>query len=113
MESGQLKRSPKYEAKIAELIEKFDIQTFKDIIQECKPQWGETKVTEQIKDKNPGKSAVSVKQPEPQRKTSENMTLEEQLHFDPDVEYDRIIEAEGEKMNGRDRKNLKKKLKAK
>jgi hypothetical protein len=41
------------------------------------------------------------------------MTLEEQMHFDPDLEYDRIIELEGEKMNGRDRKNLKKKLKAK
>ena len=42
VESGSLKRSPKYEAKIKELAEKFDVKTFKDVIEECKPEWGQS-----------------------------------------------------------------------
>ena len=41
------------------------------------------------------------------------MTLDQKLHFDPDAEYERIIAAEGDKMNGRDKKNLRKRLKQK
>lgn len=109
VESGSLKRSPKYEAKIKELADKFDIQTFKDVIEECKPEWGEgTKVTKQ--------ADSPVKEPVPEykkRKPSTVMTMDEQLHFDADAEYNRIIEKEGDKMNGRDKKNLKKRLKKK
>jgi hypothetical protein len=47
------------------------------------------------------------------RKESFNMTAEEEMFFDPSHEYDRLVAEDGEKMNARDKKNLKKKLKNK
>lgn len=110
VESGSLKRSPKYEEKIRELAERFSIKTFKEVIEECKPEWGDsTLVAEQAPSPKNNEQVPEYKK----RKPSATMTLDEKLHFDPDAEFERILALEGDKMNGRDKKNLKKRLKRK
>lgn len=104
VESGQLKRSPKHEEKIRELQDIFSIISFTDIIRECKIEWGEdiSSRTANVGDLQTNK-----------RKNTEISQIDFDEGFDPDTEYERIIKENGNKMNRKDKKNLRKKLKKK
>jgi serine/threonine-protein kinase SRPK3 len=116
VESGEIKRDPRLEDKIAQLQSIFKILPMRTIIEECKGTWGE---------ESPRMASSSAKKSNhsPPKVTPTNSNFIEDTIgslsttvdgvFDLKEKFEEIVETHGETLNQRDKKNLKKKLKRK
>ncbi len=109
MESGEIKRDPRLEEKIHKLHRVFNLKSVRQIIEECKQNWkGEqtppNKALSELKETNdPAADLVSK---------AFQAGLQEGS-FSATTAYKKILEENGENMNQKDKKNLRKKLKRK
>lgn len=105
VESGELKRDRKLEEKIATLQRIFDIKPIKQIIAECKPNWGSSA------SQKPAQNGVTTKKDFAEDLTASITTAEDLSRVNQKLEE--YITSHSDTLNQRDKRNLKKKLKKK
>lgn len=126
VENGQLKKNAQMEKKIDELQRMYKFKTMKEIISECKPLWGDYPENEGLhpsaRKENKGVAPKGVatkafkedegtdKRPSQSGLLGTSVVLPTDSLFDIEDVIVRV-EKEGGKLNQRDKKNLRKKLK--